>query len=309
MDCDFDSTFRQAVCAIDEGDLTALEHLLQRHPEVVARRLEQPGQWLRDEIGSALDTFFRSPYLLWFVSEDAVRKGSLPDNIADIASLLIRSIRQHAPDTFQEQLYYGLRLVAWSSVANKATALPQLLDSFIDAGASTNRVAEDALVNGNYRAAEHLIARGATLTLPVAGCLCPYDSLAGLAEAATEREKQFALVLAALNGKSEGVKALLLHGADPNKRSEDLYSHASPLHHAVCSGSLPTVQLFVDAGADRNAKDDAWGGTPYDWAEYSVRQRGTPEFREIAAYLKGLSLPPSYGPLSGSFCRSIRTEK
>lgn len=285
---DFDSTFRLAVSAIDRGDLPALESLVQQHPELVARRLEQPGQWLRDEIGSALDTFFRAPYLLWFASEDAVRKGSLPDNIAEIASLLIRSIRLLAPNTLREQLDYGIRLVAWSSVANMASALPQLLDVFIDAGASTIRVAEDALVNGNGRAAEHLLARGAELTLPVAACLGPTGAIAALADGATPREKQFALVLAALNGNSEGVKSLLLHGAHPSRRSEDLYSHASPLHHAVCSGSLPTVRLLVEAGADLEAKDTAWCSTPYDWAEYSTGQKGTPEFREIAAYLKGL---------------------
>ena len=74
----FESLFRQAVEAIDAGDADRLEKILNVHPHLACERLRSPGGWLRDQIGGALDSFFRDPYLLWFVSEDAVRNNFLP---------------------------------------------------------------------------------------------------------------------------------------------------------------------------------------------------------------------------------------
>jgi hypothetical protein len=38
--------------------------------------LESPGEWLRGQIGPALDGFFRHPYLLWFVTDRRTRRRS-----------------------------------------------------------------------------------------------------------------------------------------------------------------------------------------------------------------------------------------
>ncbi len=67
-----DSLFREAVSAIDAGDVTTLQRLLVTHPRLVRDRLDSPGAWLRDKVGNALEGFFRQPYLLWFVVEDSV---------------------------------------------------------------------------------------------------------------------------------------------------------------------------------------------------------------------------------------------
>ena len=100
-----------------------------------------------------------------------------------------------------------------------------------------------------------------------------------LSRSATDDEKQFSLVLAALNGKATAVSKALSYGADVNKKSNDLYSHGTPLHHAVWSGSLETVKILLQAGANLNARDSNWDGTPLDWAEYGNR-------KEIAEYLR-----------------------
>ena len=86
-------------------------------------------------------------------------------------------------------------------------------------------------------------------------------------------------MLAALNGKAKAVKKALDYGADKNKPSANLYSHGTPLHHAVISGSLETVKALVDAGADLVAKDSIYNGTPLGWAEYGNHS-------EILVYLK-----------------------
>jgi len=86
-----DRRFRDAVAAIDAGDLRALERLLAADPTLAAVRLDAPGDWLRERVGHAIDPghFFERPCLLWFVAEDPVRNGRLPANIADVARTII----------------------------------------------------------------------------------------------------------------------------------------------------------------------------------------------------------------------------
>jgi len=275
----FDSLFQQAVIAIDKGDEHKLKELLNAHPELATERLYEPGEWLTTVIGDALNNFFKDPYLLWFVSEDAVRNKTLPSNIANIASIIIEKAKAKKAASLQEQLDYGLRLVAWSWVARECGVQISLLDVLMDAGAFKEGVSNDALVNGNFDAAKHLMQRGAQYTLPTALCLEQWDEADKLALTANDGQKQFSLVLAALNGKAQAVTRAISYGADINKPSKDLYAHGTPLHHAVCSGSLETVKVLVEAGADINAVDTAWNGTPLGWAEYG-------KFPELIKYLK-----------------------
>ena len=64
----------------------------------------------------------------------------------------------------------------------------------------------------------------------------------------------------------------------------------TPLHHAVCSGSLATVQALIEAGADPDRRDTAWGGTPLGWAEYYLAERKDQDsqrrYGAIADYLR-----------------------
>ncbi len=102
---------------------------------------------------------------------------------------------------------------------------------------------------------------------------------------------QFALVLLALNGKAEAARRLIAAGANPNVPSTGLYSHGTPLHHAVSSGRLDVVRVMVEAGADAKLKDSAWGGTPLGWAHHYLDEGPSAhpgkEYRAIAEYLDG----------------------
>jgi len=277
----FESLFKQAVFAIDGGEVSLLKRLLDEHPEVATRRLYSPGNWLTEQIGDALKGFFKDPYLLWFVSEDPVRNNTLPSNIAEIAKIIIETARKQGTSNFQEQLDYGIRLVAWSWVARENGAQIDLLNVMVDSGASTGGVSDDALVNGNFAAAEHLVKRGAKLTLSTALCLEKWMEAEKLMSTASYDEKQFGLVLAALLVKTEAVARLIRHGVNINEPSRGLYSHGTPLHHAVWSGSLDTVKLLVEAGADLETRDTLFDGTPLGWAEYGKRD-------EVADYLRSL---------------------
>jgi hypothetical protein len=65
----FDALFREAVAAIDAGDVAGLRRLLEEHRDLAGARVEAPGPWLRDRIGAALDGFLPAR-TFWFVAED-----------------------------------------------------------------------------------------------------------------------------------------------------------------------------------------------------------------------------------------------
>ncbi|HEX2081086.1 MAG TPA: ankyrin repeat domain-containing protein [Longimicrobium sp.] len=286
-----DSLFREAVAAIDAGDVPRLERLLAEHPQLVRERLQAPGAWLRDQVGNALDGFFARPYLLWFVAEDPVRNGQLPANAAQAARAVIRAAQRERVETLQEQLDYALRLVAWSWIARQCGVQLELIDALLDAGARPGEtITHDALINGNFGAAARLVERGAPLTLAAALCLERWDDAARIARTAGAHDRQVALALAALHGRAEALRRLLALGVDLDAYSTDIYSHATALHHAVSSGSLDAVKVLVEAGAALGIRDRAWNGTPLDWAEHYVHEAkadaaGKP-YPEIAAYLR-----------------------
>jgi peptide-methionine (S)-S-oxide reductase len=256
---------------------------LDDHPEIVTDRLVDPGMWLRDQLGTALDSFFKDPYLLWFISEDAPRKNKLPNNIVALASLIIRKAKSTNAQNLQEQLDYTLKLVAWSRVARDCRVQLPLIKLLVEEGANMDGVSNDALVNGHFEAAEYIVDMGANLTLPTALCLGKWEQADKLAAVASEGQKHLSLVLAALNGKAEAVAKILCYdGIEVNQPCPDLYSHATALHHAVCSGSLETVECLVNAGARLDITDTVYNGTPLDWAVYGNNKK-------IEHYLRGLN--------------------
>ena len=131
-----DGLFRQAVAAIDAGDPVLLERLLAEHPRLVRDRLESPGEWLRAQIGPALDGFFKHPYLLWFVTEDAVRTGQLSAKVADVARVIIQAARRAGATDLQQQLDSTLHFTVCSPIGRENGRQLELLDVLIDAGAS-----------------------------------------------------------------------------------------------------------------------------------------------------------------------------
>lgn len=295
-----DALFHGAVAAMDAGDEAGLERLLVAHPRLVRDRLSSPGSWLRDKVGDALDGFFRQPYLLWFVAEDPVRNGKLPRNIAAVARTILQAAKREGVDSLQEQLDYALRLVCWSWVARECGVQIELMDVLLAAGASPDgrdvyqgrygMHIDSAIYNRNFAAAEHLLKRGASLTLSAALCLGRWDDVERLAQDAPLREKQDAFVQAAMIGNAEALRRMLALGMDPTTCSAQNQSHASALHHAVWSGSLDAVKVLVEAGADLDLRDTIYNGSPLGWAQYGEQQEKedsrAEQYRAIGAYLR-----------------------
>ncbi len=273
-----DSLFREAVAAIDAGDVTELERLLAAHLQLLNTRLEQPGSWLINKVGSALQGYFKAPYLLWFVAENPIRNDKLPQNILQITQTIIAAAKRIGTTTLQQQLDYTLALVCTGRVSREQGVQLEMIDLLIDAGA-TPAGGIGALGGGNLKAAEHLVKRGEKMTLAVAACLNRTEEISRLVQTANYKDKQTALSTAAYNGNAEALKHLINLDVDLSSYSAGIHEHATPLHHAVCSGSLDAVKVLVEAGADVGVRDKVYQGTPLDWAEHAGQT-------EIAAYLR-----------------------
>lgn len=262
-----DPLARRAVAAIDAGDVAALEALMSAHPQLVRERFDGG------------EGYFRRPYLLWFVAENPIRNGRLPENILEVTRAILRAARRQ--ESFQEQIDYALGLVCTGCVARECGVQLSLIDVLVDAGASPG-TPDSALSHREHEAVEHLLERGAELTLATAVCTGRAEAAALLAKSASAAERQVALQAAAVCGKAEALAMLIDGGVDLSAFGpEGFHSHSTALHQAVNSGSLDAVRTLVEAGADRVIRDRMFDGTPLGWAEHLGRT-------EIAAYLRGL---------------------
>lgn len=299
-----DRLFREAVAALDAGDVETLRQLLAEHPALAVTRLDEPGAWLKQQAGDALAGFFRSPYLLWFVAEDPARLTHMPPNVVASAEAIIAAARAAKAPTLQEQLDYTLRLVCWSIAARRDGVQLALIETLLAQGAGLDggelydgrygTHMEAAIYNGNDAAARLLHARGAPLTLSAALCLGLWPETGALLEGAASDDKDDAFVLAALRGKAEALRFMLARGASPLTVSRRNQSHGTALHHAVWSGELAAVKCLVEAGADLARRDTLYQATPRDWALFGERQAkaAARRYRAIAVYLAAKTPPP-----------------
>jgi hypothetical protein len=270
-----DPLFREAVSAIDNGDVTTLERLLTAHPELIRDRLDYG------------EGYFKNPYLLWFVAENPIRKGTLPENVAEVTRTILRAAKRQQVESLREQIDYALELVSSGRVAREWGLQEGLIDVLLKAGADPNGALVAALAHRERRAAERLLDFGARWTLPAAVCCGQTEDVALLLPEASPEDRQAALTIAALYGKADALRLLIDRGLDLHAWSPaGLHPHGTPLHHAVSSGSLDAVQVLVEAGADLGTRDRVHQGTPLDWADHLQKP-------EIAAYLRAAEERPA----------------
>lgn len=282
--------FGDAVAAIDAGDVPALERLLAAHPALARER---------DDGYDGGEHYFARPYLLWYVAENPVRRGTLPGNIPDVARAIVRAAERAG--ALPPQVGYALGLVCSGRVPRECGVQRALIDVLVDAGADPGGAVTAALAHRELDAAERLLERGAARTLLVAACTGRVDEVARLAPGAGDDERRAALAAAARYGDAPAVAVLLALGVDASAYAPPgFHDHATPLHHAVDGGSLDAVRALVEAGAPLGARDRVYDGTPLGWAEHLGRG-------EIAAYLRGREggvkslgsaspVPPAVGP-------------
>ncbi|MEI7931848.1 MAG: ankyrin repeat domain-containing protein [Alphaproteobacteria bacterium] len=119
-----------------------------------------------------------------------------------------------------------------------------------------------------------------------AACLCGEEATAGaMAKADPALLKHPDPMLhAAMFGNAGAVRLLLSLGA----RFDGLDREGiSPLHRAVQSGSLETVNLLLAAGGDVNLREKKWNGTPMSWSvvlgQSHIAARLVPLSRDVGA--------------------------
>jgi len=275
-----DTLFREAVEIIDAGNLSSLERLLNEHPSLVSKRLDLPK-----------GGYFKDPYLLWFVADNPIRHEKLPANICDLTRLIIQHARINAAESFQEQIDYTLGLVVTGRIPRECGVQIEMIDLLIDAGAAPGG-GHGALAHGNIDAAKRLIEKGGELTLATAICLDRSTDIARLIKESTPADLLVALIAASFYGKPEMIKRLIEQGANVNgylDSSSGFHYHATALHQAVYSGSLDSVKLLVEAGANLYAEDRIYQGTPIGWSGFMQTEVNDvnlkKKYAEIEAYL------------------------
>jgi hypothetical protein len=269
---DFDQykMFRDAVQALDSGDLPRLEVLLDDHT------------WLgryRCHTGAGYEQgYFAGATLLYHIAGNPDR-GPIPGNILDIARLLIS--RDFDPNASE----YTIGLLLTSRRASEAGVALPLVDLLVKAGAKFDLDAPDVLglplLNVAPGTAEALVQRGAKMDIRHAAGLGKIEVMKKmLAEKIEPAMLEEALTYASIRGQKESAALLLQHGA----RGDVLVTPGgqtprTALHEAANRGHVDIVKLLIARGADATIVEPRWGGTAAGWAEHG----GHPEIAAMLA--------------------------
>jgi hypothetical protein len=279
-----DPLFREAVDAIDSGNIPLLQQLLKTNPQLVTNRLDTPEE----------EGYFKDPYLLWFVADNPIRHDKLPDNIVDVTRAIIDALQKNPGDNYQFQLSYALGLVCTGRIPRECNVQIPLMELLINEGAGVKGSVLGPIGQHNFEAAKYLLNKGADYNLPTAVGLDRNDDIKKLINKATASELHVALVVASFFGKADIISFLIEAGADVNGngKQEDFngfHAHASALHQAVYSGSLDAVKVLIEAGASLDAEDKVYHGTPLGWAMYmqteETDENTKKKYKEIEFFL------------------------
>ncbi len=247
-----DPIFRRAVDLIDAGDASGLRVYLKQHPMLVHQHVVFEG-W----------NYFHNPTLLEFTAGNPVRHPKLPENIVEVAKVIIDAGAE------QSALNEMLMLAATGSVPRECGKQLPLIDLLCDHGADANSALHAATLHGEMEATHALIKRGARVDLPVAAALGQIDNFRRLFPDAGRDDRHLALALASQFGHVEIVRWLLDAGEDPNRYNPvGGHSHSTPLHQAAAAGNEEMVRLLVESGARLDMEDILWHGTPAGWARH-----------------------------------------
>ncbi len=259
-----DPAFRRAIDLLDAGDVAGLREHLKQHPALVRQHVVFEGE-----------NYFRNPTLLEFVAENPVRRGTLPDNIVQVAKVIVDA------GVEQSALNETLMLVSTGSVPRERRQQLPLIELLCDHGADPGSAIHAAALHGELESVNALLQRGAHMDLPVAAALGRTDDARRLLPDTNREDRHLALALAADFGHVEIVRLLLDAGEDPNRYNPvGGHSHTTPLHQSAGRGHDEVVRLLVERGARLDLKDVLWRATPADWARHAGRA-------DIEDYLRG----------------------
>ena len=282
--------YRDALAAMDAGDLQRLKALLAAHPAVVRETAHSPeGQH---------SGYFAHATLLHHVAGNPIR-GPLPPNIVDVARVLIDGGADIWAPVGEEQGGDVMGLVASGAQMATTGLYRPMIDLLMEKGysfANDRGVLSVCLYHTvecqqQRDVGEFLAQRGAKIDLVFAAALGRTDLVQGFfhrglaAEAygpfrkdVAERQgrgeaalKQEALTWACLNGRDETVAQLLDLGAELDGTSVVARMTITPLHGAAWAAWASTTALLLDRGADPTIIEPLYNNTPLGLAAYCRR--------------------------------------
>jgi uncharacterized protein len=159
----------------------------------------------------------------------------------------------------------GVPLIKWCAYYGDVSAIRHLL-AHGESVASLDGGLNAAAFHGHWRLCQFLIENGANVNQPL-------DD--------TGETPMHAALCKASPGHDRVVRVLLANGGDPNAKTKagvetggfmrDARTKGeTPLRRAAALGSEESVQLLLDAGAIKDAKD-ANGDSPLAWASWHLR--------------------------------------
>ena len=192
---------------------------------------------------------------------------TIPDQIADGRTDLIFDYlaQDHIASSIGND---GLSLMQWAAYYGDVSAIKFLLRE----GAPLTSMGDNldlngAAFHGHWRLCQFLMEEGAdpNFPLPATGetplhaALCKADSAAHLG------------VINVLLSAGADPKAATLNGMETGSFMRDCRTKGeTPLHRAAAFGTGECIQLLLDAGADKSAKDMN-GDSPPAWASWYLR--------------------------------------
>jgi hypothetical protein len=260
-----DPAIREALALVAAGKIRAVASLLKREPDLAARpvRLDASG-----------------PLKTGRFLEAAVHVGSRAPRSRRALPQVIRIVTSLDGGRDPRALQQALRRVVAKPWTGAKQYQRQAIRALLKGGAAPGPAMPTALFQGGPEASDELVKAGAPLTLVAAACTGRVAALRRMLPASTGLERRRALALAAVNGQTPVIQALLQAGLDPNQwNPSGYYDHSTPLHQAVWFDHFSTVRVLVEQGADLSIRDKQHDGTPLGWARFGKRDR-------IARYLR-----------------------
>ncbi len=245
--------------AIDAGDEAALRALLAEHPELVTDRFVDDDE--------TTESYYFQRTLLHFLAENPIRAGRLPDNAAELATILIDAGAEVDAEALGPRRPTTLALVASGCVTRECGVQIPLIETLVARGAEPSKALYAALAEREAEAVEALLRLGARPDLITAAGLGRTDPmLEALTDGAAPEDCRRAMYLAAIWGRVPAVDTLLYHGYDVNTETIPC---GTALHWAVWYDHRPLVERLLDQGADLSLEDSRHHATPIGWAEHA----------------------------------------
>jgi ankyrin repeat protein len=270
-----DDVFRDAVNAIDVGDVERLRRLLRDHPHLAAARVAG---------GDAITRgYFAKPTLLHFVANNPNRSEHMPPWILESTASILDAAAEVDASTNHALGGTTLALVASSGPAHADGLVTPLLELLVSRGADPTHGLAAALLHRFTDTARTLLRLGDRHTPLSAAALGETDALRELLARETPKDDlRYAGWAAAMNGQTETLLLLLDAGLDANAILPRPFD-VTLLHEAAWHNHGAVVDLLLSRGADPSRRDSQYKSTPAGWAAHAGHAKLAERLRSAEA--------------------------